>query len=1164
MMAPTSRAASHADNRPVLPRAGSIDSTASSISTNTSASHRLNGNLSYRVTSEATAPNDVASLIAAAGSPEAAIQRLVAEKASAASHNAQLWRLVEKQRAMILGLNKDLEKSLKEKERYRKKLKDHLVTSTSAPLLTADRYNIDPFARTDPSQSPPLGQSARPVAFPATRDLSTNSRKVSDASDAASTTPGRSDTPQDAASLSALLPSTPQSVDSTASTAKTLDRNTSSSAASTVVPPVGVTAATPVSPPTTSVPLPSKMAGASQKLSAARQQQEKFTSSPSTANPSSGVKNATRKAPPAPLDLSPRVVQPSIFNPVLDASESEYEDDPESARAEQMLRGRRKTREEDDREREALARQEDELLSKPKKEEKSSSMGNSKGQPPREGRVARDVAPSGNSDAARSEMMDVKPKQSSYQDTADPVAMLRQRAVSDAAGLLPRHATAPALSSPGLPMSPRPGDRPMNSPMPRPPNKTINSIPMSPRAGLPLSPRPPKQPLPMPPQTPLSLASPHLARAEQYQQQALASQGSINNLLKPSPDPSPDKERASTSIDVKTPGEVYKGLVTEQYPDLLLPPNALASIFVKTASSRMRPSRQSFIAPKHNDDNPVFTIGVHQRSDGRQLWRAEKTLHALSGVDQKVKLSTSFRDRMPDKTLFAGHAPAKIDARRIALDSYFERMLDTIVDERAAKVVCKFLSTDVLAAEGGDYFSTTVEPQPGTPMSPVNKTRPRREGYLTKRGKNFGGWKARYFVLDGPTLKYFEAPGGAQLGVIRLQSAQIGKQAPAASHSSAEDEENQFRHAFLILEPKRKDSTSLVRHVLCAESDEERDLWVDSLLQYVEWNDDGEDVGRGTPIVNGPRSPRLQRSANELRPPSRAGEAKESRLGDSLRSVGYDQMIAGDAPLMGGPNGRKADITPPPIEGSPNDQQPHPQISGPSNAHVIRDAGEWGMRHPPTPGVLHKDNKKRGLFNFRGRSSSDLAPSDKVTSPGHSSENQSLPRAVFGVPLAEAVQNARTAGVDTELPAVVYRCFEYLVEKDAMDEEGIFRLSGSNTVIKALRDRFNNEGDVNLVAEGKYHDIHAVAGLLKLYLRELPASILTRDLHLDFLKCLEMDERDKIASLNVLVNRLPSPNRALLETLSGFLLSIVNNADVNKMNVRNGKFLISVFAHNSY
>lgn len=38
-----------------------------------------------------------------------------------------------------------------------------------------------------------------------------------------------------------------------------------------------------------------------------------------------------------------------------------------------------------------------------------------------------------------------------------------------------------------------------------------------------------------------------------------------------------------------------------------------------------------------------------------------------------------------------------------------------------------------------------------------------------------------------------------------------------------------------------------------------------------------------------------------------------------------------------------------------------------------------------------------------------------------------------------------------------------------------------------------------LVESEDYWDPHAVAGLLKSYLRELPSSILTRDLHLSFL-----------------------------------------------------------------
>lgn len=43
------------------------------------------------------------------------------------------------------------------------------------------------------------------------------------------------------------------------------------------------------------------------------------------------------------------------------------------------------------------------------------------------------------------------------------------------------------------------------------------------------------------------------------------------------------------------------------------------------------------------------------------------------------------------------------------------------------------------------------------------------------------------------------------------------------------------------------------------------------------------------------------------------------------------------------------------------------------------------------------------------------------------------------------------------------------------------------------------EGDVDLLASDEYWDPHAIAGLLKSFLRELPASILTRELHLRFL-----------------------------------------------------------------
>lgn len=53
-------------------------------------------------------------------------------------------------------------------------------------------------------------------------------------------------------------------------------------------------------------------------------------------------------------------------------------------------------------------------------------------------------------------------------------------------------------------------------------------------------------------------------------------------------------------------------------------------------------------------------------------------------------------------------------------------------------------------------------------------------------------------------------------------------------------------------------------------------------------------------------------------------------------------------------------------------------------------------------------------------------------------------------------------------------------------------------------DNRDAEGDVDLLSSDEYWDPHAIAGLLKSFLRELPASILTRELHLRFLSVIGM------------------------------------------------------------
>jgi RalA-binding protein 1 len=1058
----------------------------------------------------AAQPPDMASLAAAAGSAEAAMLALWREKQSTANHNAQLWRLVEKQRSMVIGLQKDLERALKDKDRYRRKLKEAEDQTPPVPgaLQRADTFTS--VVEREDSQSPAL--SERP-------DDAVKASRAKGAEHKTSPLTQEQAAPHTIQD-SQLAHSPPNSDAHTASSRTT-------SPTEHFVQPLniggrGLGLDTVLHESTSSIPATQQPAAPQtpRRMGTHRQSEELHPPELSVTqatpiiggggfdSPPRKPAQPLRKAPPAPLNLSKPIATSAHLHQATrgggDDDESDYDDTLELDEIPVVVeRGRRKTREADDRVREAMAVKDEQARSKSKKQtsrskSKPTPVASETTEPTRHQMAAPPLSPRQfNPLAAGLPLSPRHPPASSLNAMLSPTtsesSMMANRSVSSIAS---------PLMSPGLPSSPRPTDRPLGSPLPRFPKQSLTSPPMSPGAMMHPLARTVQQAHPLSQHVPMSYQS---SPASQVDSPVHPHSISSALLGVPNAQPSPDSNSSSPTLNETSESQlVYRGLVSEQYPGLLLPPNAMPSIEVKVFSSRLRPSRMSVLIPRPQEEDPVFILAIYARSDNKQLWRVEKTIATLPTLDSQLKSLCDFHGRLPDRALFSGHAPAKIDARRSALNQYFDTIFETPMSEEAALLVCEYISSDVIGAQAGDRLT----PEPAVvPVEAAPKTRLRKEGYLTKRGKNFGGWKARFFILDGPEFRYYEIEGGAHLGTIKLQNAQIGKQSQQQSNQSPQrkedSEDNQYRHAFLILEPKRKDSSSLVRHVLCAENDEERDAWVDALLQHVDWPDDASPVEMPiSSVARLQKSPPSQDSARSL-----GQDSPDLEKMDRLQGVSYENTVAAEAPFRG-PNVRDGAGSRGLRESPKNDlfsqdsSGHYPAISGPSNGAPIKDVENWGNKL--TVGTTALKDKKRSIFGFRGRGgSSDLAPV-QINNHGQAPTEQRAPpqnRSIFGIPLQEAVDFTQPAGVTIPLPAVVYRCLEYLQAKKAINEEGLFRLSGSNTVIKGLRDRFNIEGDIKLL-EGPYYDVHAVASLLKLYLRELPASILTRELHLDFLKVL--------------------------------------------------------------
>ncbi|XP_070581128.1 rho GTPase-activating protein 44-like isoform X2 [Ptychodera flava] len=160
-------------------------------------------------------------------------------------------------------------------------------------------------------------------------------------------------------------------------------------------------------------------------------------------------------------------------------------------------------------------------------------------------------------------------------------------------------------------------------------------------------------------------------------------------------------------------------------------------------------------------------------------------------------------------------------------------------------------------------------------------------------------------------------------------------------------------------------------------------------------------------------------------------------------------------------------------------------------------------------------------------------------------------RPVFGTSLES---HLRVSEREIALPVEV--CCEAIIQF-GLEEEGLFRIAGSSSKVKKLKASF----DLGVMDDADFGDpahVHAVTGVLKQYLRELPEPLMTFALYDEWVSANSIQDTDtRLQALWTCVGKLPKPNFDNLKYLMKFLRKLLDHSNITKMTASNLALVIA-------
>uniref|UniRef100_A0A8C3TK16 Rho GTPase activating protein 28 n=1 Tax=Chelydra serpentina TaxID=8475 RepID=A0A8C3TK16_CHESE len=164
---------------------------------------------------------------------------------------------------------------------------------------------------------------------------------------------------------------------------------------------------------------------------------------------------------------------------------------------------------------------------------------------------------------------------------------------------------------------------------------------------------------------------------------------------------------------------------------------------------------------------------------------------------------------------------------------------------------------------------------------------------------------------------------------------------------------------------------------------------------------------------------------------------------------------------------------------------------------------------------------------------------------------------LFGVPLAILLENDQKKVPGIKVPLIFQKLLLKL-EETGLETEGILRVPGSASRVKNLRQEIEIKFHEDTFDWDQVRNNDA-AGLLKMFIRELPSPLFTVEYLPAFITLVEKVSKVKLQlqALHLLIMLLPDANRDTAKAFLQFLKKIVAHEGKNKMNLWNVSMIVA-------